>query len=196
MSVPGSVAGALVDHVEEGLAGVEPAQVLGKEGGRGIPMVRAKARGVRRDDDIRLRPQRVRAIERLVFEDVEPCPADRAVGQHAGQRRFVDELAPAHVDEDPVLLPESKMKRYMEGKTIEKEESERGDDFWIDAFRDKKQSPGSFLLAGPVSETINLGAVALRTGKKVIYDAAKMEITNVPDANKFLRREYRKGWEL
>ena len=76
-------------------------------------------------------------------------------------------------NEDPVLLPESRMKSYLEKNTITKEESERSDDFWIDAFRDKKQSPGSFLLAGPVSETINLGAIALRTGKKVIYDAAK-----------------------
>ena len=70
------------------------------------------------------------------------------------------------------------------------------DDNWIDAFREKKQSPGSFLLAGPISETINLGAIALRTRKKILYDSAKMEITNVPEANKFLRREYRKGWEL
>lgn len=99
-------------------------------------------------------------------------------------------------NEDPVLLPESRMRSYTEGKAIPKDQPQRGDDFWIDAFREKKQSPGSFLLAGAVSETINLGAIALRTGKKVVYDAAKMEITNVPDANKFLRREYRKGWEL
>ncbi|MEO5599679.1 MAG: Gfo/Idh/MocA family oxidoreductase [Cyclobacteriaceae bacterium] len=99
-------------------------------------------------------------------------------------------------NEEPVLIPETRMKSYMNGKPAAKEEVERGDDIWIDAFRDKKQSPGSFLLAGPVSETINLGAIALRTGKKILYDAAKMEITNAPDANKFLRREYRKGWEL
>lgn len=99
-------------------------------------------------------------------------------------------------NENPVLIPDSKMTSYLNGQPYVKEESERGDDHWIDAFREKKQSPGSFLLAGPVSETINLGAVALRAGKKVLYDAAKMEITNVPEANKFLKREYRKGWEL
>lgn len=99
-------------------------------------------------------------------------------------------------NEDPVLLPESRMKSYLGGETLPKTEAQRGDDIWIDAFRDKKQSPGSFLLAGPVSETINLGAIALRTGKKVLYDAAEMRITNIPDANKYLRREYRKGWEL
>ena len=84
----------------------------------------------------------------------------------------------------------------MNGQTIPKEERERNEDVWIDAFKNKKQSPGSFLLAGPVSETINLGTVALRARKKVIYDTAKMEITNVAEANKFLRREYRAGWEL
>lgn len=101
-------------------------------------------------------------------------------------------------NEDPILLPESAMKRYLDGKEYVKEDRNAGgsDDVWIDAFQNKKQSPGSFLLAGAVSETINLAAVALRARKKVVYDSVKMEITNMPDANKFLTREYRKGWEL
>jgi Oxidoreductase family, C-terminal alpha/beta domain/Oxidoreductase family, NAD-binding Rossmann fold len=101
-------------------------------------------------------------------------------------------------NEDPVLLPESAMKNYLAGKEQQKEPRQLGgnNDIWIDAFLNKTQSPGSFLLASAVSETINLGAVALRARKKVMYDSAKMEITNVPEANRFLRREYRKGWEL
>ena len=87
------------------------------------------------------------------------------------------------------------MKQYGEALTGD-ENIIRGDDVWIDAFKEKKQSPGSFLYATAVSETINLGAVALRSGKKVLYDAAKMEITNIPEANALLKREYRKGWEL
>jgi hypothetical protein len=63
-------------------------------------------------------------------------------------------------------------------------------------FARNTQTPGSFLLAGPVTETINLGAVALRAGKRVEYDTANMKITNLPEANKFLTREYRPGWEL
>ena len=96
-------------------------------------------------------------------------------------------------NEKPVLLPESKM---MQGKPAAEDEPTRGDDVWIDAFKEKKQSPGSFLLASTISETINLGAIALRAKKKVLYDSSKMEITNIPEANKFLTREYRKGWEL
>jgi hypothetical protein len=88
------------------------------------------------------------------------------------------------------------MNTYMQGKPVGDQEATRSDDVWIDAFREKKQSPGSFLLAGTISETINLGAVALRAKKKVLYDSAKMTITNIPEANQYLTREYRKGWEL
>jgi hypothetical protein len=99
-------------------------------------------------------------------------------------------------NENPVLIPESKMKGYTVEKENERQPGVRSEDVWVDAFLEKKQSPGSFLLAGPISETINLGAVALRARKKVMYDAATMKITNVPEANQFLTREYRKGWEL
>jgi hypothetical protein len=43
---------------------------------------------------------------------------------------------------------------------------------------------------------MNLYAVALRTGRKLKYDAEAVKITNVPEANQYLTREYRKGWEL
>ncbi|MBA4058139.1 MAG: hypothetical protein C0490_25715 [Marivirga sp.] len=98
--------------------------------------------------------------------------------------------------EKPSLIPEARMKSYMEGKEVIAEKTDRSDDVWIDAFKNKIQSPGSFLNAGPISETINLGAIALRTHKKVLYDAAGMKITNIPEANKYLTREYRVGWEL
>ena len=97
--------------------------------------------------------------------------------------------------ENPVLVPESKM-NYLIKEANAAEEGYRGDDVWINAFMNKTQTPGSFLLAGPVTETINLGAIALRAGKRVEYDTAGMKITNLPDANKYLTREYRPGWEL
>jgi hypothetical protein len=66
---------------------------------------------------------------------------------------------------------------------------------FIDACLSGKQCPGSIRDAGPLTETINLYAVALRAGKTLFYDAANMKITNLPDANKYLSREYRKGWD-
>ncbi len=67
---------------------------------------------------------------------------------------------------------------------------------WLDAVKGGEQSPGSFLNSGSISDAVNLGAVALRAGKKVLFDSAAMKITNVAEANKYLYREYRPGWEL
>ncbi|MCX6902035.1 MAG: Gfo/Idh/MocA family oxidoreductase [Verrucomicrobia bacterium] len=68
---------------------------------------------------------------------------------------------------------------------------------WIEAFKGGKPTYGDFLLAGPISEAFNLGAISLRLGgKRLRWDAANMKITNLPEANKYLTREYRKGWEL
>jgi hypothetical protein len=97
--------------------------------------------------------------------------------------------------ENPVLIPESKMKDLITTQTPEAT-ARRGNDVWVDAFKNNTQSPGSFLYSGPVTETILLGAVALRAKKKVEYDSVNMKIKNVPEANQFLTREYRPGWEL
>jgi hypothetical protein len=68
---------------------------------------------------------------------------------------------------------------------------------WVQAFRGGEPTYGDFLLAGPISEAFNLGAISLRLGgKRLLWDATKMQITNLPEANKLLTREYRKGWEL
>jgi len=67
---------------------------------------------------------------------------------------------------------------------------------WREACRGGPQSPGTFLTAGPISDTHNLGTVALRVRRKVQFDSQQMRITNVPAANKYLVREYRPGWEL
>jgi len=67
---------------------------------------------------------------------------------------------------------------------------------WVQAALGGEPSPGSFLNAGPITDTVNLGTVALRAGKKVLFDSAAVKITNVADANKYLVREYREGWKL
>ena len=54
----------------------------------------------------------------------------------------------------------------------------------------------NFDYAGRLSETVLLGNVALRAGKKVEWDSVNMKVTNDAAANKYITREYRKGWEL
>jgi hypothetical protein len=55
---------------------------------------------------------------------------------------------------------------------------------------------GKFPECRPITDAVNLGTVALRAGKKVLFDSAGMRITNAPEANRFLVRDYRPGWEL
>jgi Oxidoreductase family, C-terminal alpha/beta domain/Oxidoreductase family, NAD-binding Rossmann fold len=66
---------------------------------------------------------------------------------------------------------------------------------FTDACKTGKQYPGNFSEAEHITEAINLYAVALRTGHLLKYDAASLKITNIPDANKWLDREYRTGWD-
>jgi hypothetical protein len=66
---------------------------------------------------------------------------------------------------------------------------------FVDACKTGKQYPGSFPEAEAITEAINLYAVALRANKLLQYDAANKQITNVPEANKYLSREYRPGWD-
>ncbi len=67
---------------------------------------------------------------------------------------------------------------------------------WVECCKGGKQSPGAFLSAGPISEAMNLYAIALRTGRKLRWDAGAGKITNYAAANQYLSRQYRKGWEL
>jgi len=66
---------------------------------------------------------------------------------------------------------------------------------WVAACRGGEQSPGNFTNAYPISEAVNLWAVALRTGRKLVYDPATATFTNYAAANRYLSREYRQGFD-
>jgi hypothetical protein len=52
-------------------------------------------------------------------------------------------------------------------------------------------------LAGPICDAVNLASVSVRLGgRRLLWHSAGAKITNIPEANRFLRREYRPGWEL
>jgi hypothetical protein len=66
---------------------------------------------------------------------------------------------------------------------------------FADSCKSGKQYPGSFLEAEALTEAVNLYSASLRSGHLLKYDAASRQITNLPDANKYLSRQYRSGWE-
>ena len=67
---------------------------------------------------------------------------------------------------------------------------------WIEACKGGKPAWSNFDYSGPMTEAMLLGLVALRSGRKIKWDAKKMHVTNFPDANELINPEYRKGWLL
>jgi predicted dehydrogenase len=67
---------------------------------------------------------------------------------------------------------------------------------WIAACKGGPPALADFEYSGWLTEANHLGNVAYRAGKKLVWDAAKVRATNAPEADQYLRREYRKGWEL
>jgi hypothetical protein len=106
--------------------------------------------------------------------------------------------------ENARIIPEEKMRTYRTAKNLPEPAPQergqgqgRGEAAWLAAFRGGQPTYGDFLLAGPISDAFNLGAVSLRLGgRRLLFDAANMRVTNLPEANKYLVREYRTGWEL
>jgi predicted dehydrogenase len=67
---------------------------------------------------------------------------------------------------------------------------------WLEAIRTGGTTTCNFAYSGALAETVLLGNVAYHTGTRIHYDAATGRVTNTDKAAQFLRREYRKGWEL
>jgi len=68
---------------------------------------------------------------------------------------------------------------------------------WFEACRGGAPASANFPdRSGPLTETVLLGNVAVRTGQRIEWDAKAMKVTNVPEANQFVHGAYRPGWEV
>ncbi|MFH1743552.1 MAG: Gfo/Idh/MocA family oxidoreductase [bacterium] len=98
---------------------------------------------------------------------------------------------------DARLLPETRMKDYtMPDPFLERIPNEDHRDNWLRACKGGKPACSNFDYAGPLAEMVLLGNVALRIGQRIEWDSRKMKVTNIPEANRFVTRRYRDGWEL
>jgi len=90
-----------------------------------------------------------------------------------------------------VQKPPQKLPRNGRGDSGMKEE-------WVKAIKEGKPdiAMSNFGYAGMLTEFILLGNVAIKAGKKLEFDGPNLKITNAPEANQFLKREYRQGWKL
>jgi len=100
------------------------------------------------------------------------------------------------------LIPEAKMKEYKQPpKTLPRSPGHHKE--WIRACKGGPPAGSNFEASGPMAEVVLLGNIAVRMsqqlyekGLKLYYDGPNMRITNMPEANDYIRREYRKGWTL
>ncbi len=96
---------------------------------------------------------------------------------------------------NPRLLPKSLHDSY--GKPAQKLPRIPGEDHemnWVAAAKGHAEPSCPFEYAARLTEVMLLGVVSLRAGKKILYDGENMRVTNAPEANEFLRREHRSGW--
>ena len=67
---------------------------------------------------------------------------------------------------------------------------------WVNACKGDLKTSCDFDYAGKMCEQMALGLVAYRVGKKLEYDGKSGCVTNSPEANALLAKDYRKGWAL
>jgi predicted dehydrogenase len=69
---------------------------------------------------------------------------------------------------------------------------------WVDAIKagDPTKALSNFEYAGRLTETVLLGVVALKAGTTIEWDPAGLKAKNVPSADQYIRRDYRKGFSI
>jgi len=68
---------------------------------------------------------------------------------------------------------------------------------WIKACKEGGRSTSDFSYSGPLSECALLGIVSHRVGnKKLEWDWENMKATGLPEADRYIRHQYREGWKL
>jgi hypothetical protein len=67
---------------------------------------------------------------------------------------------------------------------------------WVEACKHGSKTLSDFDYATRLTEAVLLGNVAIRTGKKITWDAEAMRAVDCPEADPLVKPEFRKGWGL
>ncbi|GMW00959.1 MAG: dehydrogenase [Candidatus Hydrogenedentota bacterium] len=133
----------------------------------------------------------------------EGLPADTKLGEGNNGSLFIGDKGMATTGtygDGSRLLPDAVNEAYQRPEPFLPRVKGSHYTDWISAIKGEQEQAGSYFdYAGPFSETVLLGNLAVRcgeAGQKFEWDAKAMKITNVPEANQFVSKEYRKGWEI
>jgi len=96
----------------------------------------------------------------------------------------------------PRLLPKSLRDSYQRpAKTLPRVEGNHELD-WVRAAKTGQLAGSHFGCSGPLTEICLLGNIAKRVDARIVWDASNLKVTNLPEANQYVRTEYRPGWSL
>ncbi len=97
---------------------------------------------------------------------------------------------------EPRLLPLKLHREYQRPpKTLPRVSGSHEMD-WVRACKTGGKSGSDFSYSGPLTETCLLGNIAKRVDGLIEWDAANLKVTNLPEANQYVRTPYRRGWTL
>ena len=98
--------------------------------------------------------------------------------------------------ESPRLIPESRHRTFQfPAKTLPRSIGHH--DEWVRACKQGTPTASHFGVAGPLTEAVLLGSIAIRLGgEKLLWDATNLKVANSPEATALLHYPYRQGWSL
>ncbi len=67
---------------------------------------------------------------------------------------------------------------------------------WIEACKTRGTTTCNFDYSGALTEAVLLGNVAYRTGSRIDWDARRLRARGLREAERYIRRRYRRGWHL
>ncbi|MCY2953231.1 MAG: Gfo/Idh/MocA family oxidoreductase [Planctomycetota bacterium] len=131
-------------------------------------------------------------------DGIDPDDAKQRIGEGGNGILFIGEkgyITGGGWAGMPHLLPLSLHREYKRpGKTLPRSKGHHTD--WLIACKGGTPASGNFEYSAKLTEIVLLGNVALRTGKPLVWDGPNMKATNAPEADKFIKETYRKGWEI
>jgi hypothetical protein len=131
----------------------------------------------------------------------EELEAGRRMGDRGGGCMFYGtkgKLMCSVYGNNPRLIPETKMREYTKPeKTIPRSPGIHQE--WVDAIKNGTKSTTHFDYSGKLTETMLLGNLAVRMKDHntiLEWDSKNLKVKNLEEANQYIGREYREGWEL
>lgn len=104
-------------------------------------------------------------------------------------------MATSNRGEGVWLLPSERWKEYkLPAPLLTRSPGHMTD--WIRACKGGDPACSDFKIAVPYAEWLALTAIAMRVGGKLEWDAANMRFTNSEEANRYVKPQFRPGWEL